>query len=73
MAEITPWLTPALLIGLFAWLRADISALRRELRGVSGRVDALAERLVRLEGRIEGWQDRDHGRPSPVAEQATAS
>ena len=52
MAEIAPWLTPALLIGLFAWLRADISALRRELQGVGGRVDALAERLARLEGRI---------------------
>lgn len=68
MAEIAPWLTPALLIGLFAWLRADISALRRELQGVSGRVDALAERLARLAGRIEGWQDRDHGRPAAVTE-----
>ena len=68
MAEIAPWLTPALLIGLFAWLRADIGALRRELQGVSGRVDALAERLARLEGRIEGWQDRAHGRPAPVTE-----
>ena len=68
MAEIAPWLTPALLIGLFAWLRADISALRRELQGVSGRVDALAERLARLEGRIGGWQDRDHGRPAAVTE-----
>lgn len=68
IAEVAPWLTPALLIALFAWLRADISALRRELQGVSGRVDALAERLARLEGGIEGWQDRDHGRPAPVTE-----
>ena len=65
---MTPWLTLALLIGLFAWLRADISALRRELRGVSGRIDALAECLARLEGRIEGWHDREHGRPAPVTE-----
>ena len=29
---LEPWLAPALLVGLFAWLRADINTLRTELR-----------------------------------------
>ena len=31
MDAITPWLTPALLVALFAWLRLDIRELRRDL------------------------------------------
>ena len=38
MDAVTPWLTPALLIALFAWLRFDIRAQRREL---NGRIDTL--------------------------------
>ena len=39
MQDLSPWLTPALLVGLFAWLRLDIRELRREL---NGRIDAIA-------------------------------
>ena len=31
MEEIAPWLTPALIIGLFTWLRRDMRELRREM------------------------------------------
>ena len=31
MDEITPWLTPALIIGLFTWLQRDMRELRREM------------------------------------------
>ena len=39
MQDLSPWLTPALLVGLFAWLRLDIRELRREL---NGRIDVIA-------------------------------
>ena len=29
--DVAPWITPALLIGLFAWMRMDIRDLRRDL------------------------------------------
>ncbi len=31
MRELAPWLTPALVIALFAWLRTDLRQLRREV------------------------------------------
>ena len=29
--ELSPWITPAMLIGLFAWMRIDFRDLRRDL------------------------------------------
>lgn len=70
MEALTPWLTPALLVALFTWLRFDIREQRREL---NGRIDALArdmtkrfdevnrelaelrERMAKLEGSLEGF------------------
>ena len=54
----------ALILGLFAWLRQDIRALRGEMHGLrdemSGRIDALRdemgelrERVARIEGLLE--------------------
>ena len=31
MPELAPWLTPALVIALFAWLRTDVRELRRAM------------------------------------------
>ena len=68
MEALAPWLTPALLVALFSWLRLDIREQRREL---SGRIDGLAremskrfdevnrelgdlrERIAKLEGSLE--------------------
>ena len=36
MEQLIPWLTPALILGLFGWLRSDIRNLRQD---VSKRVD----------------------------------
>ena len=70
MEALTPWLTPALLVALFTWLRFDIREQRREL---NGRIDALArdmtkrfdeinreladlrERMAKLEGSLDGF------------------
>lgn len=32
--ELAPWITPALLVGLFAWMRLDIRDLRRDLNAL---------------------------------------
>ena len=74
MDGIGPWLTPALLIALFASLRNDVRELRRDL---TGRIDALAkdvaelrERLAKLEGALEGFLAgrRDRDAACPVGE-----
>ena len=74
MDALTPLLTPALLVALFAWLRFDLREQRREM---NGRIDALnkrfddisreladlRERMARLEGALDGFlagrRDRD--------------
>lgn len=38
MEQLLPWLTPALILGLFGWLRSDIRNLRQD---VNKRVDDL--------------------------------
>ena len=75
------WLTPALLIALFAWLRHDIgrvearltkrleaaeAGLRRDIADVRADVVDVRDRVSRVEGRIDGWQDQRHP-PAPVA------
>ena len=74
MQELVPWLTPALVIALFAWQRADLRELRREMNSrfddVNNRIDQngrqigdLRERMAKLEGALEGFiagrRDRD--------------
>lgn len=54
---LAPWITHGVVIALFVWLRIDIRDLRTDVRDVR-------DRLARLEGRIDGWQDQQ--RP-PVA------
>ena len=67
MQELVPWLTPALVIALFAWLRTDLRELRREMISrfdENGRqIGDLRERMAKLEGALEGFlagrRDRD--------------
>ena len=67
MQELVPWLTPALVIALFAWLRTDLRELRREMNSrfdENGRqIGDLRERMAKLEGALEGFlagrRDRD--------------
>ena len=43
--EIVDWITPALLLGVFAWQRHDLAELRQD-------VAALAERLTQVEAKL---------------------
>ena len=54
---LAPWITPSVVIARLVWLRIDIRDLHTDVRDVR-------DRLARLEGRIDGWQDQQ--RP-PVA------
>jgi len=42
------WITPALMIGLFGWLKADIHALRGEMHSIQDRENKLAEDVAFL-------------------------
>ncbi len=55
MEAITPWLTPALVIALGAWLRADLQGVNKRLDLVGKEIDGLRERMTRLEGALEGF------------------
>ncbi len=69
MDVLTPWITPALLIALFTWLRRDLGELRRDNRELNKRFDGvnkrfdevkreladLRERMAKLEGSLEGF------------------
>ena len=56
LEQIAPWITPALLVGLFAWLRQDVHRLRRELRGTESElrqeIGGTEERLRREMGEM---------------------
>ncbi len=74
MEVLTPWLTPALVIALFAWLRSELisrtdklekrfDGIEKRLDGVNRDIADLRERMARLEGALEGFlagrRDRD--------------
>ena len=75
MEAFTPWLTPALLVALIAWLRSELISrtdkLDKRFDGVDKRFDGvireiadLRERMARLEGAalagfLAGRRDRD--------------
>ena len=56
---MVPWLTPALIVALAAWLRSDLRDIRQEIRdlrrdfsNLAERVAGLAERVAHLEGAL---------------------
>ena len=58
-----------LILGLFAWLRQDISALRGEMLGeigkLRGEMNELRDRVARIEGLLEGAFMRRDPAPAP--------
>ena len=45
MEGLIPWLTPALIVGLFGWVRADIRGLRQELGGLRQELGGLRQEM----------------------------
>jgi len=62
MDGVTAWLTPALLIGLFAWLRFDMREQRREVReevrGLGKRFDDVHKRFDDVHKRFDDVHKR---------------
>ena len=70
MEVVAPWLTPALVIVLFAWLRSELvsrtdklekrfddrfNGIEKRFDGVTRDIADLRERMARLEGALEGF------------------
>ena len=64
--DLSPWLTPALLVALFAWLRLDLRELRRKLsdrlevvrKGVDARLDKVDARFDAIDARFDAVNAR---------------
>ena len=50
MEQLIPWLTPALIVGLFTWLRSDIN---RQFDQMNGRLQRIENRIDRIDDRID--------------------
>ena len=70
MEAFTPWLTPALVVALIAWLRSELitrtdklekrfddrfNGIDKRFDGVIREIADLRERMARLEGALEGF------------------
>ncbi len=62
MDFITPWITPALLVALFAWLRLDMREQRREvreeIRGLNKRFDEVSKRFDQVQHELGDLRER---------------
>ena len=60
MDAVAPWITTALLVALFAWLRLDMREQRREvrdeIRGLNKRFDDVNERFDEMNTRFDQVQ-----------------
>ena len=64
--KFSPWITPALLIGLFAWMRIDIRDLRRDLNALRADMnkrfdnvnDSMNKRFDNVNGELADQRER---------------
>ncbi len=76
ISNISAWLTPALIVGLFLWLRADIRNTRHDLQAdirelesrVDKRFDGIDRRFDGIDRRLDGIDDRLRAVEVEVAE-----
>ena len=62
MEAFTPWLTPALLIALFAWLRSElIGRMDKRFDGVDKRFEIIDKRFESIDKRFESIDKRFDG------------
>ena len=62
VGDISVWLSPAIIIGLFVWLRADIRALEERFEkrfdGIDKRFDGIDKRFDGIDKRFDGIDKR---------------
>ena len=60
LEQVTPWITPAIVLALFVWLRSDIRDLRREMsetrRDLTSRMDGLSSRMDSFDERLRALE-----------------
>ena len=60
------WMTTValatLMIGLFAWLRADSKEMRADISLLAKEIAGLRERMARMEGLLEGLREAITGK-----------
>ena len=58
MEAVAPWLTPALVIALFAWLRSELigrtDKIEKRFDGVEKRFEGVEKRFESIEKRFDG-------------------
>ena len=52
VADFAPWITPAVLLGVFAWLRSDIRELRDRLDRFDDRLRGVEQDLAEMKGKL---------------------
>ncbi len=69
VAQLASWITPAMLVGVLAWLRADIRRSEdRQLELMVQMEKRLKERIDKVDDRIDRVDDRMGGIEREVAE-----
>ncbi|MDE0410167.1 MAG: hypothetical protein OXN81_20170 [Alphaproteobacteria bacterium] len=77
VADLAPWITPAILLGVFAWLRSDMRELRTDMRELRERMDRFDERfraveqdLAEMKGKLTFIENYILRRNEPAADPA---
>ena len=52
VADFAPWITPAIVLGVFAWLRSDIREIRTDMRELRTDIREVRERMDRFDERF---------------------
>ncbi len=77
VADLAPWITPAIVLGVFAWLRSDIREIRADMRELRERMDrfdgrfrAVEQDLAEMKGKLTFIENYILGRNKPAADPA---
>ena len=60
-ATVGTWITPALLIALFAWLRSDVAGLGKRIEGLDTRLRAVEVEIGKVGERLAAVERQVHG------------
>lgn len=70
IADLAPWITPAILLGVFAWLRSDIRELRERMDRFDDRLRGVEQDLSEMKGKLTFIENYILRRNEPAADPA---
>ena len=62
VADLAPWITPAVVLGVFAWLRSDIRELRNRIDRLDDRLRGVEQDLAEMKGKLAFIENYASGR-----------